>query len=271
MQIKFLCPYWGMEGTPAREFIEKVVEAGYDGVEVNAPDNIDFEQDLINAIRENKLAFVAQQWLESKTERVDDYIKRMEALLLKRAGTQPDFINSHTGKDYFSFADNCRVIEKCLETEQKTGIKISHETHRGRFAYSAAVSSNFLEQYPELRLSADFSHWVTVSESFLEDQSNFVDRAIQNSAYIHARVGNTQTPQVTHPFAPENKAYLDTFVMWWKRIIESAEKRGMQQFYICPEFGPWPYMPTVPFTNVPLASQWTINKEMMNYLREALK
>jgi len=270
MHIKFLCPYWGMEGIPAREFIEKVVEAGYDGVEVNAPDNANFENELLSGIREHQLAFVAQQWLEPKIETVDDYIKRMETLLLKRADMQPDFINSHTGKDYFSFTDNCRVIEKCFEIEHKTGIKISHETHRGRFNYCAAVTSSFLDRYPNLQLSADFSHWVTVSESFLEDQKDQVEKAIRNTTYIHARVGNTQTPQVTHPFAPENRVYLETFVGWWKRIVQSAQSRGIQKLYICPEFGPWPYMPTVPFSNVPMANQWAINKELMNYLREIL-
>ncbi len=270
MEIKFLCPYWGMEGTPAQEFIEKVVKAGYEGVEVNSPDDVHFEKELLHAIQENHLAFVAQQWLAPKSETVTDYMSRMETLLLRRAAMLPDFINSHTGKDFFSFDDNCRIVEKCLEIEQRTGVTIRHETHRGRFNYSAATTAGFLKQFPNLQLSADFSHWVTVSESFLEDQQESVEQAIQRSGYIHARVGNTQTPQVNHPFAPEHEACLNAFVHWWKQIIRSAEAQGEQVFYICPEFGPWPYLATVPFTHVPIANQWDTNISMMNYLRTTL-
>jgi sugar phosphate isomerase/epimerase len=270
MKINYLCPFWGMEGASADQFIDKVIEAGYDGVEVNAPDDAVFQADLMSRIESNKLVYVAQQWLPPANESVEAYIQRMERLLLKRAASTPVFINSHTGKDYFSFSDNCKIIDRCIRIEEETGIPISHETHRGRFNYSAAQTARFLQEYPTLRLSADFSHWVTVSESLLEDQHDQVAKAIHHSHYIHARVGNTQTPQVMHPFAPDNQIFLDTFTHWWQHIVTTARNNGVKEFCICPEFGPWPYMPTVPFTNMPIANQWELNVAMMNYLREVL-
>ncbi len=270
MKIKYICPFWGSDNLSAKGFIQKVVESGYDGVEVNSPDDSEFEKDILEAIKENNLAYVGQQWLEPKNETVDEYISRLETLLLKRAALKPDFINSHTGKDYFSFEDNCKVLDKCYEISEKTGIDIVHETHRGRFNFCAATTSKFIDKFPDLKLNADFSHWTNVSESMLEDQQNSVNKAIKNARYIHARVGDTQSAQVNNPFAPENKGYLDTFVGWWKKIIANANELGIDTLYICPEFGPWPYLSFVPFTNEPVADQWEVNKQMMEYLRGVL-
>lgn len=36
MQIKYLCPFWGSETIGPEIFIERVMEAGFDGVEVVA-------------------------------------------------------------------------------------------------------------------------------------------------------------------------------------------------------------------------------------------
>ncbi|MFD1315195.1 sugar phosphate isomerase/epimerase family protein [Namhaeicola litoreus] len=267
MTVKYLCPFWGMEGLSADEFIDKVLKYEYDGIEINIPNDSDFENKLLSRIKDENLIFVAQQWLSPKLETVNEYIVRLEDLLLKRASLNPDFINSHTGKDYFSFEDNCRIIEKCFEISKRTGVEIIHETHRGRFNYSAKKTVDFLKQYPDLKLTADFSHWVTVSESFLEDQMDDVQTAVKKCYYIHARVGYTQSPQINNPFAPENKEALEIFTNWWKSILQDAKIRGQKEFYICPEFGPKPYMPYLPFKNVPIENQWNLNKQMMLYLK----
>ena len=49
------------------------------------------------------------------------------------------FINFHTGKDYYSFDDNCRDIEAAMNFSLKNNIRILHETHRSRFAFHTAT------------------------------------------------------------------------------------------------------------------------------------
>ena len=56
MKIKYICPFWGSDNLSAKGFIQKVVESGYDGVEVNSPDDSEFEKDILEAIKENNLA-----------------------------------------------------------------------------------------------------------------------------------------------------------------------------------------------------------------------
>jgi sugar phosphate isomerase/epimerase len=268
MQIQFTCPFWGQEQLSAECFVEKVVQAGYHGVEVNVPEQQGFDTALLNALQKNELAFIAQQWLPPARESVEKYIRRMEDNLYRLAEWSPVFINSHTGKDFFSFADNCRIIDACETVAEKTGIPIIHETHRGRFTFHAFHLLPYLEKYPRLQLTGDFSHFCTVSESLLYDQPDILKRIIPHVAYIHARIGSEQSPQVNDPGAPEWEKHLLQFFHWWDQVITHHKRKGTPVLYICPEFGPAPYMPAMPFTQKPLSDQWEVNCWMMNVLRE---
>ena len=272
MELHYVCPYWGQEGTKASLFFARVLEEEYDGVEINLPQSPeyvrDFESTLSNVRSEKKnFVFIAQQVLEPATESADEYLLRMKTRLEFLTTLKPEFINSHTGKDYFSFDDNCRIIEAAENIAFRSGIPILHETHRGRFTFHAASLLPYLEKFPELKLTGDFSHWCTVSESLLEDQNEIVEQIIPHVHHIHARVGHEHSPQVNDPFAPEWKQHRDVFVSWWRKIIAAQSVKGKRSLTITPEFGPVPYMPALPYSQKPLADQWQINTQMKNMLK----
>lgn len=272
MRIKYICPYWGLEGTSPTDFFKKVLEEGYDGIEINLPDSRKFIEEFqlkLERIRNTNpnFIFVAQQVLSLRHERVEEYIARMTKRLEELVALRPDFINSHTGKDYFSFDDNCRVIEAAENIAQQSAIPILHETHRGRFTFHAASLLPYLEIFPQLKLTGDFSHWCTVSESLLGDQQEILDRIIPFIHHLHARVGSAQAPQVNDPFAPEWKGNLEAFIRWWKKIIDVRTKTRDSILTICPEFGPIPYMPTMPVSQTPLCDQWETNARIKNRLQ----
>jgi sugar phosphate isomerase/epimerase len=268
MFIPFLCPYWGKEKTEASAFIQQVLEAGYDGVEVNVPADSVFEKALLKNIQHHNLFFVAQLWLPPAIETVDSYIARFQKNLYRLAGFQPAFINSHTGKDFFSFNDNCRILEAAQTISRETGIPIFHETHRGRFSFHAYTLLPYLQRFPDLQLTADFSHWCTVSESLLSDQEEILQKIIPHVRYIHARIGHEQGPQVNNLKAPEWQQHTQTFLHWWDRIITHQETTGTAVLPICAEFGPVPYMPAEPFTQKVFSNQWETNIWIKNVLKE---
>ncbi len=195
MEIKYINTFWGQEHLPAEEFLAKAKKAGYDGVEMNVAMDPAYTKALSESLERHEAILVAQQWLPPLKETVEQYRQRMKIYLEHLASLNPVFINSHTGKDYYSFQDNCSLIETCMEISERTGVKIIHETHRGRFSFHVASLLPYLEKYPTLELNADLSHFSKV-------------------------------------------------------------------FHICPEFGPAPYMPTQPFTQMPVADQWQINVDM---------
>lgn len=266
-----ICPYWGLEGMDASAFIDKVREAGYDGIEINVPEDPGFRRDLgfeLDLLREEgrEFLFVAQQVLPPARETPVEYIRRMQARLYELASLRPTFINSHTGKDHFSFDDNCRIIEACTHISAETGIPVLHETHRGRFTFHAASLLPYLEVFPEIELAADLSHWCVVSESLLEDQAAILERIMPRVTHIHARVGYAQGPQVADPRSPEWEAHLERFLGWWGTILLHRQTLGYASTTICPEFGPAPYMPVLPFTRQPVGNQWEINVAMKSIL-----
>ena len=163
------------------------------------------------------------------------------------------------------------IIEAADLVSKDTGIDVYHETHRGRCLYSAPITKLYFDAIPELKISADFSHWCCVSESLLEGQEDVMDDAIKRTGHIHARVGNSQGPQVNHPFAPENRAALEAHLDWWQRIIYHQKSMGAKTFSITTEFGPVPYMQTLPFTNQVVADVFEINTGMKSFLKQNLK
>ncbi len=274
MKIQYCCTYWGSEHDDADRFVNKVVEAGYDGIEINLPPpHTGFTAALLarlDEVRKHRPDFIliVQQLTAPQGDTVAGYISRMQQQLRELAAWQPHFINSQTGADYYSFDDNCRVLEAALEISQQTGVRILHETHRSKFSFHAATLLPYLRAFPELELAGDFSHFCTVSESMLQEQADILQQIMPRVSHIHARVGHEQAAQVADPFAPEWQQHLLQFEAWWQQIIRQKQQAGWQQFTITPEFGPAPYMPAVPFTRQPLGHQWHINHQMMLRLRQ---
>jgi hypothetical protein len=206
--------------------------------------------------------------MDIRKEDPKEYLKRVLIRLNECARFQPDVINSHTGKDHYSFDDNCRIIEAIEEFSVKSGIPVYHEIHRGRFSFHARTTLAYLKKYPKLKLVGDFSHWCVVSESLLQDQEDILNQVYPNIHHIHARIGTEQASQVTGPFAPEWKSHLEAFQFFWKQMIATAKSNGLEKMTISPEFGPFPYMPEVPYSRQPFYNQHEINlriKELLTH------
>ncbi len=266
MHIRFYCPRWGSESLLWSEFCRRVAEAGYDGVETSLPWGDKAGTELIlHELAKHGLGLIAQHWETHdpvfESHQVE-YVRRLEWL----AAAQPQFINSQTGLDWFEPEQNRELLAAAHEVARKTGVTILHETHRGKFSFAAAVCARYLRDDPALRLSADFSHWCVVSESFLTDQVASMDLAIAGADHIHARVGHPEGPQVSDPRAPEWHLALEAHLAWWDRIVERHRQSGNEVLTVTPEFGPAPYLPTIPYTNQPIADQWGINLYMKELL-----
>ena len=270
MKILFFCPRWGSTDIPFREFLRKVKHAGYDGVEFSLPADENERGDMVTAMRQEDLLYIGQHW-ETTTVNFENH--KMEYLnrLRNLAAGKPLFIDSQTGKDFFTFEQNLELIRSAAGFTGETGIPVLHETHRGKFSFAAHITRPFLESEPGLRICADFSHWCNVAESLLEDQQQTLDLAISRADHIHARVGFQEGPQVPDPRAPEWEEVLDRHMSWWDSIIQRARSENRDYFTITPEFGPYPYMTILPGTREPIANQWDINVSVMQLLRGRYK
>lgn len=273
MDIKFYAPRWGSEHIEWHEFANKVSADGYNGIEVFPLQTLHEKPELLQAITDKGLELAL---IHSEIQNGKDFESYKSALAknlytlaeYQNNTTKPQFINSHTGREYYTKEQMAECFAICDRISKETGIKIIHETHRNKWAYAAHVVKSYLEEFPQVRLALDISHWVCVSESYLEDQDEAVELAIQHTDHLHARVGHIEGPQVTDPRAPENAEALQHHLQWWDRWIALQVKKGADTCTITPEFGPHPYMSYQCYTTNAIANQWEINLYIKNLLRK---
>jgi sugar phosphate isomerase/epimerase len=269
MKLIFFCPRWGSEALAWESFCRKVKAAGYDGVEAGVPFDPSERKEMAGALENNDLLLIGQYW-QSFEKDFETHLASYKRHLANLASLHPVKIDSQTGKDYFSIDQNRQLFETASSFTLQSGVPVTHETHRNKALFAAHITKNYLERIQSLTITADFSHWCNVAESFLEDQQEALDIATTRAIHIHARVGHPEGPQVTDPRLPEWKTALSHHLAWWKAIIQYHQRKGTDSFTITPEFGPAPYMPLAPITQQPLADQWEINRWMMDYLKKEL-
>jgi sugar phosphate isomerase/epimerase len=272
LELKFFCPRWGNENVSWDLFCNRVKDAGYDGVEYGIP-NESTQRELDEAwnnFEKHALLAIPQHYGTYDSDfskHFDNYGGWLDLIKPYKALK----IDSQTGKDYFSFEQNKQLVKRAAKHTEATGVEVYHETHRNKFTFAAHIMFDYLKRIPELRITLDASHWVNVAESFLEDQQDAMALAIERTEHIHARVGYPEGPQVPDPAAPEWQEALQYHVNWWDKVIERKRAEKADFFTITPEFGPYPYMVYLPYSEKPISDQWANNVYMMNLLKERYK
>lgn len=266
-QLKILATNWGFNGT-VDEYCAKVKKDNYDGIEIWWPTEKKDQDELFAALKkyELEIGFLTAGYESNYDEHFKTFTNMVEAAA-NNTVQRPLYINCHSGRDYFSYEQGKTFIDHTTQLAKATGIKICHETHRSRLLYSSSVARHYIETIPELRVTFDVSHWCNVSETLLEDQPETLALTLERVDHIHARIGHQEGPQVNDPRAPEWKPAVDAHFAWWDKVIEMKKQKGEVQT-ILTEFGPPNYMPTVPYTQEPLADQWAINVYMKDVLRK---
>ncbi|MFD2163964.1 sugar phosphate isomerase/epimerase [Paradesertivirga mongoliensis] len=269
MKFKFFCPRWGSENISWDLFCQRVKNEGYDGVEYGIPNEVEIREldEAWQSFEKHGLDVIPQHYGTYDADfsrHFDNYAGWLEMVRPYPALK----IDSQTGKDYFSFERNKRLIELAAEHTRLSGVAVFHETHRNKFTFAAHITFEYLSRLPDLRITLDASHWVNVAESFLEDQQEAMDLAILRTEHIHARVGYPEGPQVPDPAAPEWNEALQFHLNWWDKVVERKRLEGETLVTITPEFGPYPYMVHLPYSQKPVSDQWANNVYMMNLLKE---
>ena len=259
---------WGMKGSTLRAKLERAKDAGFDGIEMGVPAEPGERRELGALLKELGLALIAQQWTVGAGP--SEHTRSFEEQYARAVELGPLFVNSHTGRDVFTLDQNLEVFRAAEQLEKDRGVAVLHEIHRGRATFSALATIELLEALPGLKLTADFSHWCCVHESLLEDQAQRVDQAIAHSHYIHARVGHAEAPQVPDPRAAEWRTAVDAHLSWWQAIAAARKAEGAKALTICPEFGPPPYLVTLPDTGMPIVDLWEVNRYMKDFLTRRL-
>lgn len=71
-------------------------------------------------------------------------------------------------------------------------VTCSFETHRATSLYSPWLTLEIIQQLPQLRFTADISHWIVVSERLLDDPCDDFSAFIDRVHHVQARAGYDQ-------------------------------------------------------------------------------
>ena len=266
-KILIFAPHWGNAHLSREAFIERVLEAGFDGIEMSLPMDVAERDAWVGAIADAGLQLIAQQWETVFHSDFDTHKQALSELLRNACAARPLFVNTHTGKDFYSFAQNSALLDLADSIAAETGVDIVHEIHRSRFSGHPMLLLPYLEQRPHLALNADLSHWCCACESLLEGQAHTLEKVFPHVRHIHARVGHSQGPQVNDFRAPEHAVALQQHLLWWDAIVAKRRADGVKQITLTPEFGPVPYTQTLPYTNQAVTDAWELNVAMLKLLR----
>jgi Sugar phosphate isomerases/epimerases len=254
---------WGYTGS-WEAFASKIKELGYDGAELWYPSETKERTEILAAFKKYglQMGFLVGSGHRDFQKHFDQFKASLEGA----AAQNPVYVNCHSGRDHFSFDQNKKFIDLTTQVSERTRVPVYHETHRSRILYAAPIARQFIEHYPDLRITFDVSHWCNVHESLLEDQPETMSRTLERVDHIHARIGHAEGPQVNDPRAPEWKDAVSAHFAWWDAVVARKKKEGKLMTFLT-EFGPVDYLPALPYTRQPVADQWEINKYMLDTLR----
>ncbi len=192
MRLEIFAPHWGSNALAPDEFIARVLAGGFDGVEMSLPLEKRERKAWTARIKQAGLGLIAQQWETIMHPGFTQHKAALAQYLRNACEAQPRFVNSHTGRDFYSFAQNLELIDLAEQIGREHGIAIHHEIHRARFSGHPMLLLPYLIERPGMTLTADLSHWCCACESLLEDQSEILARVLPFVRHVHARVGHAE-------------------------------------------------------------------------------
>lgn len=256
MKLRLVRHLWGIDTSAGfASLVDRWHEQGFEILEVSlrrVANPVDFREvvrtegfDWIPQVFTNMFVpgGTVEEHLHSLREQVEECIE-----------LQPLLINAHSGSDAWTPAQAEEFYGRASELERTFGVSISHETHRSRYFGNPWNTKHILDRFPQLQLTCDFSHWVCIAERLLPDCTEILRQAAEHCLHLHARVGYEQGPQVPDPRAPAWSHHLRTHEEWWEMIWQAQRARQFPSSTLTPEFGPPPYMHTMPYTEMPVAN-----------------
>ncbi|WP_428390136.1 sugar phosphate isomerase/epimerase family protein [Mucisphaera sp.] len=261
---------WGVTD-PVEDCFARFKAKGYDGVEFPSADKMTQDvtaETLRGALETHGLMSSLQTFTAGTTvaEHVRSFREELDLVL----PFKPARLACHSGADWFSVKDAIGFYREIVKIEQDLGITVAHETHRGRVFYNPWTTRDVLQEVPEVKVLCDYSHWVCVCER-IPDEPEIFELCADRCEHLHARIGYAEGPQVTDPDAPEFAEQRAAHEGWWRQIWDKQRERGDSVTTVTPEFGPPPYLHTLPFSEKPVADLEDLCDRQAGNLRALFK
>lgn len=227
----------GFEWTNEERF-KKIAEAGYDGICLDpTADEIAKNLALKPLFADYGLACMVNAF-----PKTDDDLRR----LLKFSKDMNATTFSIIGTVYpVSVTKAVPIIRKWIEIAEEMDVNIMFETHRDCITNDMFLTLELLDEVPDMRLCADFSHYVLNRELSLpmtEEFKHHFETLTQRSDCFQGRISNREQIQIPISF-PQHAKWVELFKQFWEDGFKSWQDRNdkdAELVFLC-ELGPPPY------------------------------
>ena len=114
-------------------------------------------------------------------------------------------------------------LQKIAEQELRSGIPIYIETHRNTATQDIYRTLRIIERHPEIKLTADFSHWYTgllLSQVF-EEKVKQMQEVFQRTAMVHGRIATDGCIQP--PMSRVNAVVDGHYQTLWQNVLDQSQ------------------------------------------------
>ncbi|AKZ64831.1 xylose isomerase [Herbaspirillum hiltneri N3] len=214
-------------------------DAGFDGAGVRFFDR-DYAREVTAFLREHGMSWQAQCYPRSVDELkpIIEHVQEFGA----------DHINLQADVRPYTLDECIPYIEGWRRLADDAGIALHIETHRDRMTTDLFFTLQLLDRFPDLRLTADLSHYVVAREfawPISDENHALMHRIIDNAWGFHGRVASREQIQLQLAF-PQHQKWLQLFMQWWEYGFRSWCRRAPSDgvlTFLC-ELGPPEYAMT---------------------------
>jgi hypothetical protein len=151
------------------------------------------------------------------------------------------------------------LARRWLAIADQAGLPLWFETHRHGLLNDLYPTLDLLETIPELRLTADLSHFVVDREFALpisERDGAMMTRILERSWAFQGRIASNEQVQIQPDF-PRHRPWREQFYAWWREGLASWRGRAGPDdtLTFLVELGPPPYAITGP-DGLELSDRW---------------
>jgi hypothetical protein len=256
-KLRVLQSLWAMERRradadewPLQTQLEMIRDAGFDGAGVRFIDPA-FATEVTGFLRAHDMIWQAQCYPTS----VDDLKPVLD--LVARLGA--DHVNLQPNVRPRRLEDCIPLLEGWRRLGEQADVAVHVETHRDRMTTDLHFMLRLLDCFPDLRLTADISHYLVGREFAwpVDDENHaMMHRVLRNSWGIHGRIASREQVQISLGF-PQHQGWVELFMGWWEYAIRSWRTRAGPDAvltFLC-ELGPPPYAITGP-DGAELSDRW---------------
>lgn len=188
-QLRCYLNWLALDGLPVPDtgWIQAIREAGYDGVQLIEP----LDMDLLKEARLHGLGVCGS----GRVNRPDDAFR----LAMEARDSGLECLTLHVGWGYEDEDEAAQLIEAVLDASVQSAVPLYVETHRATLFQDIWRTVQFIRRFPQLQFNGDFSHWYTGLEMVyggFEKKLAYIQPVIERVHFMHGRIGNPGCMQV---------------------------------------------------------------------------